>query len=63
MGADEGDKKSIIILMSLSGLILVLSGINFINLNTAQASQRAKEVGVRKALGSSKGKLITQFFY
>jgi putative ABC transport system permease protein len=61
MGADEGDKKSIIILMSLSGLILVLSGINFINLNTAQASQRAKEVGVRKALGSSKGKLITQF--
>ena len=47
--------------MSLSGLILVLSGINFINLNTAQASQRAKEVGVRKALGSSKRKIIVQF--
>lgn len=60
-GLMKGDKKSIIILMSLSGLILVLSGINFINLNTAQASQRAKEVGVRKALGSSKGKLIIQF--
>ncbi|MEL1174418.1 hypothetical protein, partial [Staphylococcus epidermidis] len=42
-GLMKGDKKSIIILMSLSGLILVLSGINFINLNTAQASQRAKE--------------------
>ncbi len=61
-GLMKGDKKSIIILLSLSGLILVLSGINFINLNTAQASQRAKEVGVRKALGSSKRKLITQFF-
>jgi putative ABC transport system permease protein len=47
--------------MTLAGLILILSGINFINLNTAQASQRAKEVGVRKALGSSKGKLVLQF--
>ena len=60
-GIMKGDKKSITILLSLSGLILVLSGINFINLNTAQASQRAKEVGVRKALGSSKGKLVVQF--
>ncbi|ASW75182.1 hypothetical protein IQ37_01000 [Chryseobacterium piperi] len=60
-GIMKGDKKSIIILISLAGLILLLSGINFINLNTAQASQRAKEVGIRKALGSSKGKLVTQF--
>lgn len=60
-GIMKGDQKSIIILMTLAGLILVLSGINFINLNTAQASQRAKEVGVRKALGSSKGKLVMQF--
>jgi putative ABC transport system permease protein len=60
-GIMKGDQKSIIILMTLAGLILILSGINFINLNTAQASQRAKEVGVRKALGSSKGKLVLQF--
>ncbi len=61
-GIMKGDQKSIIILMTLAGLILILSGINFINLNTAQASQRAKEIGIRKALGSSKGKLVLQFF-
>ena len=60
-GLQGVDKKSIIILLSLAGLILILSAINFINLNTAQASQRAKEVGVRKSLGSSRQQLILQF--
>jgi len=60
-GVDKGDKKSIMILLGLSALILLLSGINLINLKTAQASQRAKEVGVRKAVGSTKSKLILQF--
>ena len=60
-GVDKGDKKSIMILLVLSTLILVLSGINLINLKTAQAAQRAKEVGVRKALGSTKLKIIIQF--
>lgn len=60
-GINKGDKKSIMILLGLSALILLLSGINLINLKTAQASQRAKEVGVRKAIGSSKSKLIFQF--
>ena len=40
---------------------MILSAINFINLNTAQASQRAKEVGIRKSFGSSKGQLVIQF--
>ena len=60
-GLQSVDKKTILILLSLAGLILVLSGINFINLNTALASQRAKEVGVRKSLGSSRIQLIFQF--
>lgn len=60
-GINKGDKKSILILLGLSVLILALSGINLINLKTAQASQRAKEVGVRKVVGSSKSKLILQF--
>ncbi|SMP91951.1 putative ABC transport system permease protein [Epilithonimonas pallida] len=60
-GVQKGDKKSIIILLSLSALILLLSGINLINLKTAQASQRAKEVGVRKVVGSTKSKLVLQF--
>lgn len=55
------DFKTIMILFTLSVLIVVLSAINFINLKTAQASQRAKEIGVRKAIGSTRSNLIVQF--
>lgn len=55
------DFKTLIILFSLSVLIVILSAINFINLKTAQASQRAKEIGVRKAIGSRKSSLVLQF--
>lgn len=60
-GILKGDKKSLKILLGLSILILILSGINLINLKTAQSAQRAKEVGVRKAMGSSKKNLVIQF--
>lgn len=56
-----GDFKTMMILFSLSVLIVILSAINFINLKTAQASQRAKEIGVRKAIGSTKTQLVLQF--
>ncbi len=61
-GLEKGDKKSILILLGLSILILLLSAINLINLKSAQAAQRAKEVGVRKALGSGKLALVLQFW-
>jgi len=51
-------------LYALAGIalfILVLAAVNFINLATAQSLQRAKEVGVRKVLGSDKGQLVRQF--
>jgi len=60
-GINKGDKKSLKILLGLSILILMLTGINLINLKTAQSSQRAKEVGVRKVVGSSKINLVFQF--
>lgn len=41
--------------------VLLLACINFINLSTARSSTRAREVGVRKAIGSGKGQLILQF--
>lgn len=41
--------------------ILLLACINFMNLSTARASKRAKEVGVRKVIGSTRGNLINQF--
>ncbi|WP_460969847.1 ABC transporter permease [Spirosoma migulaei] len=44
------------------GVLLVMAGcVNFINLATAQAIKRAKEVGVRKVMGSTRGQLIGQF--
>jgi len=42
-------------------MLLVIAAINFVNLETALASRRAKEVGVRKVLGSSRIRLIRQF--
>ena len=47
--------------IGISLFILILAVINFINLSTAQSVRRAKEVGVRKVLGSSKTNLVFQF--
>ncbi|MCO5949998.1 ABC transporter permease [Mucilaginibacter flavidus] len=48
-------------LMAIAVFILLIAAINFINLSTAQSLRRAKEVGVRKVLGSSKSNLTIQF--
>ena len=44
-------------------LILILSSINFMNLSTAKSATRAKEIGVRKVLGSNRKALIQQFIF
>jgi putative ABC transport system permease protein len=53
--------KYLFIFGSLAILIIVIAAINYMNLSTAQASKRAKEVGVKKVSGSSKGMLVRQF--
>lgn len=49
------------IFTSIAILIIIIACINFVNLATAKSANRAKEVGVRKVLGSSKSHLIGQF--
>ena len=55
------DKSILYGLMAVAGFLLLLACINFINLTTAQSSQRVKEIGIRKTIGSSGKQLMLQF--
>ncbi len=57
----NNDIQSIYILSFIAVFIIVLACVNFMNLSTAHSLKRAKEVGIRKTLGSNKGELIRQF--
>jgi putative ABC transport system permease protein len=58
-----GNYTYVILFIIVTGFILVLACVNFINLSTAQSAHRAREVGVRKVLGSFKRQLIYQFLF
>jgi putative ABC transport system permease protein len=58
-----GNLKLLYIMAGLSLLILILSLVNYVNLATASAIKRAKEVGVRKIVGATKKQIITQFIF
>ena len=63
-GINTGGKIQYVWLFGIIGVfVLLLACINFMNLSTARSEKRAKEVGIRKAVGSVRAQLIYQFFF
>jgi putative ABC transport system permease protein len=61
-GLPYGGRITFVWLFGIVGIfVLLLACINFMNLSTARSEKRAKEVGIRKAVGSLKGQLVIQF--
>lgn len=56
-----GSDTTLQICIGLSVILVLVASINFVNLNIAQSAKRAKEVGVRKALGATKAQITAQF--
>ncbi|WP_346317620.1 ABC transporter permease [Chitinophaga sp. YIM B06452] len=62
-GKNTGGSIRFVWLFGIIGVfVLLLACINFMNLSTARSEKRAKEVGIRKAIGSIRGQLVAQFF-
>lgn len=57
----RGNMNMIVTFTAIAAFILLIACFNFINLSTAKALRRAKEVGIRKVSGATKEQLITQF--
>jgi len=55
------NKKVLYVMMGVAGFLLLLACINYINLATAQIPQRAREIGIRKTLGSKRGTMLLSF--
>lgn len=62
MGAGQtGSITMVLTFTAIAFLILIIASINFMNLSTARASQRAREVSMRKVMGAKRSQLVTQF--
>lgn len=57
----NGDGKTVYLLLGIAFFVVIIAWVNYINLATARAITRAREVGVRKAIGSRRKQLIIQF--
>jgi putative ABC transport system permease protein len=63
MPEGKGNYQFLLIMVGLSILIIILSIVNYVNLATANAIKRAKEVGIRKIIGASKTNIVFQFIF
>ncbi len=59
----NGDRQSTYFLTVVAVLILIIAWINYVNLSTAKSIERAREVGVRKVMGSFRAQLVQQFLF
>ncbi|NER14353.1 FtsX-like permease family protein [Leptobacterium flavescens] len=57
----NGNIQYIYVFVAIALLVILIAGINFMNLSTARAGKRAKEVGMRKVFGATKKMLVLQF--
>jgi putative ABC transport system permease protein len=63
-GKESGGRIQYVWMFSIIGVfVLLMACINFMNLSTARSEKRAKEIGVRKAIGSLRRQLVMQFFF
>ena len=58
---NPGDINTVYLFSAIALFVLFIACFNFINLSTARSANRAKEVGIRKVMGSQKGQIIRQF--
>lgn len=59
----NGSAESVTYLAIIGLIILIIAWVNYVNLSTARAMERAREVGVRKAVGARRGDLVGQFIF
>jgi len=58
----NSDKNSVLFMTIIAFVIIIIAWVNYINLSTARAIKRAKEVGLRKVVGANHKQLVSQFF-
>jgi putative ABC transport system permease protein len=59
----NGSVQNVYVFSAIAVFILLIACVNFMNLSTARSASRAKEVGIRKVLGSMRGGLVSQFLF
>ncbi len=58
----NSDVTYVYVFLSVAILILLIGGVNYVNISTAQSMRRVKEIGVRKVIGAHRGQIIRQYF-